>query len=125
MNKGVKIISTLLIAVMLVITMSQVALATATYTNLISNLDSSANGVSNEINGVAKVAGKVVKLIRNVAAIASVVIISILGIKYMMGSTEERADYKKSFIPLIVGIVVVLAAASIASLIFSVGTTGA
>lgn len=123
MNKGVKIISTLLIAVMLVITMSQVALATDTYTNLISNIDNDAKGVSNEINGVATVAGKVVKLIRSVAAIAAVVIISILGIKYMMGSTEERADYKKSFIPLIVGVVVVLAAASIASLIFSVGTT--
>lgn len=127
MNKGVKIISTLLIAVMLVITMSQVALANDndndTYTNLISSIDSNATGISNEIDGVANVATKVVKLIRNVAAIAAVVIISILGIKYMMGSTEERADYKKSFIPLIVGVVVVLAAASIASLIFSVGTT--
>lgn len=118
MNKGVKIISTLLIAVMLVITMSQVALATDTYTNLIDNVDNGAEGVSNEIGGVASVAANVVKLIRNVAAIAAVVIISILGIKYMMGSTEERADYKKSFIPLIVGIVVVVAAASIASLLF-------
>lgn len=122
MNKGVKIISTLLIAVMLVITMSQVALANDTndtYANLISGIDSNATGVSNEIDGVANIAANVVKLIRNVAAIAAVVIISILGIKYMMGSTEERADYKKSFIPLIVGIVVVVAAASIASLLFS------
>ena len=50
----------------------------------------------------------------------AVVIISILGIKYMMGSTEERAEYKKSFIPLIVGIIVVVAAASIATAMFSI-----
>lgn len=117
MNKTVKIISTLLIAVLLVATLSQVCLA-SDYKNLIDNVDSQGKGTANNINGISNVAGNVIKLIRNVAAIAAVVIISILGIKYMMGSTEERADYKKSFIPLIVGIVVVVAAASIASLLF-------
>ena len=38
----------------------------------------------------------------------------------MIGSTEERADYKKSFIPLIIGIVVVLSASTLAGWIFSI-----
>lgn len=38
----------------------------------------------------------------------------------MLGSVEEKAEYKKSFIPLIVGAIVVVAATSIASLIFSI-----
>lgn len=118
MNKTVKIISTLLIAVLLVATMSQACLATDTYKNIINTVDNKGQGVSNNIDGVQNVAGNVIKLIRNVAAIAAVLIISILGIKYMIGSTEERAEYKKSFIPLIVGIIVVVAAASIASLLF-------
>lgn len=117
MNKTVKIISALLIAILLVATISNVCLATD-YTGIIDDVDEKGEGVSDNIDGLKDVAGNVVKLIRNVAAIAAVVIISILGIKYMMGSTEERADYKKSFIPLIVGIVVVVAAASIASLLF-------
>lgn len=64
---------------------------------------------------------KIIKVFRNIAAVAAVVIISILGLKYMIGSTEERAEYKKSFIPLIVGIVVVVGAAQLATLFFSLG----
>lgn len=120
MNKTIKIISTLLIAVVLIATLSQVCLATD-YSVIIEDVNTRGQGTAANIDGVKNVAGNVIKLIRNVAAIAAVVIISILGIKYMIGSTEERAEYKKSFIPLIVGIVVVLAASSIASLIFSMG----
>lgn len=118
MNRTIKIISTLLIAALLVVTLSQVCLAGDIYGTIINDIDVKGQGAADNMDGVKNVAGNVVKLIRNVAAIAAVVIISILGIKYMMGSTEERAEYKKTFIPLIVGIVVVVAAASIASLLF-------
>ena len=43
----------------------------------------------------------------------------VLGVKYMLGSVEEKAEYKKSFVPLIVGIVLVVAATAIASFIFN------
>lgn len=119
MNKTIKIVSILLISVLLIATLSQVCLAT-NYGQLITNVDTSANGATVDTSKINTTAGKVIKLIRNVAAIASVVILSILGIKYMMGSTEERAEYKKSFIPLVVGIVVVVSAASIATLLFQV-----
>lgn len=42
-----------------------------------------------------------------------------LGVKYMLGSVEEKAEYKKSFVPLIVGAVVVMAATQIATMLFS------
>ena len=119
MNKTVKIIATLLLAVMLVATLSQVVLAT-NYSSIIKDVDEKGKGTSDDVSGFKEIAGRVIKAIRNVAAIAAVVIVSILGIKYMIGSTEERADYKKSFIPLIVGIVVVVGAAQIATMLFSV-----
>ena len=37
----------------------------------------------------------------------------------MLGSVEEKADYKKSFIPLIIGIVLVVSATAIATFIFN------
>ena len=120
MNKTIKIISTLLIAVMLVATLSQACLASG-YKDIISDVDSKAKSATDvdtsEINATA---GKVIKAIRNIAAVGAVLILTILGIKYMIGSTEERAEYKKSFIPLIVGVIVVVSAASIASLLFSI-----
>lgn len=69
-----------------------------------------------------KTAKKVMGLIRNVAVIAGVLLIAILGVKYMLGSVEEKADYKKSFVPLIVGAVVVMAATQIATMIFSLAS---
>ena len=57
-------------------------------------------------------------LIRNIAIIASVIILMVLGVKYMLGSVEEKAEYKKSFIPLIIGIILVVSATTIASFIF-------
>ena len=65
-------------------------------------------------------AGQIMGMIRNVAIIAAVIIIMVLGIKYMLGSVEEKADYKKSFIPLIVGIVLVVAATSIATFVIGI-----
>lgn len=64
-------------------------------------------------------AASIMGMIRNAAVIASVIIIMILGVKYMLGSVEEKADYKKSFVPLIVGIVLVVSATAIASFIFN------
>lgn len=125
MNKTIKLVSILLISLVLIAVLGQVCLAT-NYSQMITDVNTqitsneTATAVDSGMNNIKVSAGKVVRMIRNAAAIAAVVIISILGIKYMMGSTQEKADYKKSFIPLIVGIVVVVAASSIATLIFSV-----
>lgn len=75
------------------------------------------NGI--ETTKIKTTAANLLGLIRNSTVIASVVIISILGLKYMIGSTEERAEYKKSFMPLIIGIVVVLGASQMATMISS------
>ena len=117
MKKSVKIISALLIAIMLIVAIAPCVSATVD-TGIISTIDNAGRGKAEGSDGVIKIAGNVIKWIRTLAVIAAVIIISILGIKYMIGSTEERAEYKKSFMPLIIGIVVVVAAAQIATMIF-------
>ena len=69
---------------------------------------------------INETAGKVIKIIRYVAIVIAVVLIAIFGIKFMLGSAEEKAEYKKSFVPLIIGIVVVFGATYIAQVIFSI-----
>ena len=58
-------------------------------------------------------------LIRNISVVASVIILMILGVKFMLGSVEEKAEYKKSFMPLIIGIILVVSATTIATFIFN------
>lgn len=114
MKKSVKIISTLLVVAMLFMAVSPVCFATQLTPNSIS-----ANYSGIDTSGMTSTAGKILGLIRNVAVIAGVILIAVLGLKYMLGSTEEKAEYKKSFMPLIIGIVVVMGASQIATMIFS------
>jgi len=49
-------------------------------------------------------AGKVLGFLRNIGAVVSVLGIAILGIRYMLGSLEEKANYKETMVPFIIGI---------------------
>ena len=56
-------------------------------------------------------------IIQTIGVILSVVILLMIGIKYMIGSVEERADYKKTMIPFLVGCVMIFATSTIVKLI--------
>ena len=118
MVKFAKIISILLITVMLVAILGQTVLAAKSASEVIAEIDK-ADYSSSEISGVKKVAEKVLTAVRNIAIIVAVIMISILGVKYMVGSVEERAGYKKAFVPMIVGAILVVSAASLAKMLFS------
>ena len=70
------------------------------------------DGVGNVIIGALKAIGTII----------AVAILIVLGIKYMMGSAEEKAEYKKTMIPYLIGAVLIFAAPYIASAIYSFAT---
>lgn len=115
MKKTMKILTVLLLAIVLITFATNVFAADSGALDP-KNITAS-YGTSD--GGLPEKAGKIMGMIRNVAAIAAVIIIMVLGVKYMLGSVEEKAEYKKSFVPLIVGIVLVVAATAIASFIFN------
>jgi len=80
-----------------------------------SQIDTDATGAGN----VKTVGGKIVGLIRVVGTIAAVAMLTILGIKYMMGSAEERAEYKKTLFPYLVGAVLIFGASNLTQVIYS------
>ena len=118
MNKKIKIICILLIVILLVMYSNKVF---AIQADILNKLDS---GKSSDMGEIQTKAGTVLKTLRNISAIIAVFVITILGIKYMMGSVEEKAGYKKSFIPLVVGIAVVVSATTIATMLFDMGSGG-
>ena len=62
----------------------------------------------------------IIKVITTVGSICSVVVLIILGIKYMMGSVEEKAEYKKTLLPYAIGAGMVFAASSLVSVIYNI-----
>lgn len=119
MKKTMKILTVLLLAIMLISLASNVFAAGSPLQpgDLANKID---YGDANATNELTSKAGQIMGLIRNISVIAAVIIIMVLGVKYMLGSVEEKADYKKSFMPLIIGIILVVAATSIASFIFGI-----
>ena len=68
---------------------------------------------------ITKVGNQIMGILQVVGILIAVIVLMILGIKYMMGSAEEKAEYKKTMIPYIVGAVLIFAATTIANAIYS------
>lgn len=119
-----KILSALMVTLM-VICVSTSVFAT---TGLLNFDDIDDNKVMNTeaANQLGKIGGSVIALITNIGMILAVAVIALLGVKYMMGSSEEKAEYKKSMIPYLVGAVLVFGASAIAKFVsnFGAGITG-
>lgn len=61
--------------------------------------------------------------VNNIAIMASVLVLSIIGIKYMVGSVEEKAEYKKNMRPYLVGCVLAFGITTILKIISSIAQT--
>lgn len=58
-----------------------------------------------------------------VGSFAAVIVLIVVGIRYMTGSVEEKAEYKKTMIPYIVGALLVFAASNIVAIIYNLRTS--
>lgn len=75
-----------------------------------------------DINVITSKANPIIGAIVTVGVVVSVITMCILGIKYMVGSVEERAEYKKSMIPYLVGAVLLFAGSVVVSIIANLVT---
>ena len=73
----------------------------------------------NGLDTLANTGNKLIGTIQVVGMIISVVVLMILGIKYMMGSAEEKASYKKTMMPYIVGAILLFAASALAEMVYN------
>jgi hypothetical protein len=65
-------------------------------------------------------AGTIVNAIVTVGVVISIVTTMVLGIKYMMGSVEEKAEYKQTMGPVIFGMVMLFCTSTIVALIYNI-----
>lgn len=81
------------------------------------------SGASVSTDRIDNLGQNIISIVATVGSIISVIVLVVLGIKYMMGSAEEKAEYKKTLLPYIIGAALVFAASTIASIIFSFANT--
>lgn len=74
----------------------------------------------NDAKDIFNKGAKIINFLRNIAATVSVITLTILGIRYMMGSIEEKAEYKQTMVPVAVACVMVASLSGILTFIQSV-----
>lgn len=117
MKKSLKIFAVVLIAMLVVFSVSTFSYAD-TPGQVISGINANMNGIKTE--GIKSIAGRVLGLLQIASAILAVILIAYLGFKMVLGSANEKADVQKQFIPLIIGVTIVFAATSIANLLLGI-----
>ncbi len=71
---------------------------------------------------VAEIGNTIIGTIQILGSILAVIVLVALGIKYMMGSVEEKAEYKKTMMPYVIGAIMVFGITNILSIIVSIAS---
>ncbi len=66
-----------------------------------------------------KKVGVILGTIRNVSIVIAVISLMLIGIKYILGSVEEKANYKKTMMPYIIGTIMVASGTTIVTFIYN------
>lgn len=115
MKKTVKLISILLFVAMISISLTTVVSASGIDA---ANLANQLKGNTSTAQGdVVNIGNKIIGIITTVGVVVAVVILLVLGIKYMMGSASEKAEYKKTMIPYLVGAILIFGASAITKVV--------
>lgn len=64
------------------------------------------------------IGNSIITILTTVGSILSVIVLILLGLKYMLGSVEEKAEYKRSLMPYLIGATLVFTASVIAGVIY-------
>ena len=113
-KKFVKILNIALVAMMLVCISTSVFALTPSELKPADNVTGSPE--------IQSAGNSIISILQTVGVVLSVVVLMIIGIKYMMGSASEKAEYKKTMIPYIVGAVLIFAGTSIVKVIYQLAS---
>ena len=110
MKKLTKILSIVLMVIM-VLTFSTNIVNAASDEDVVEGLFNNGNADTGNLENVG---ANIVDIVTTIGIIVAVVVLLVLGIKYMMGSASEKAEYKKTMIPYLIGAVLIFGASAIA-----------
>ena len=65
-------------------------------------------------------AGKVLGAIQSIGAVVAVLVLIGIGIKYLLGSVEEKSEYKQTLIPYIIGAALIFSGTAIPNIIYQI-----
>lgn len=119
--KNNKLINIILVILLIFVTMSN-------FNNLVYATDVIGNPDSvkpSQISGdseLTKRAGVILGVINTIGIVTSVATLMILGIKYMLGSVEEKAEYKKTMGMYLIGAFLVMSVTTVPNILYKIAS---
>lgn len=75
---------------------------------------------SGDVDKIVNKVNPIVGTLKTVGIVVAVVTLMVIGIKYMTGSISEKAEYKKTMIPYLVGAILVVAITQILGVVIEI-----
>lgn len=113
---------TLVLIIAMILSFSVVLEANAS-SDVPGQVDQLFQGGNADTTGINTVGANIVSIVTTIGIIVAVVVLLVLGIKYMMGSAAEKAEYKKTMIPYLIGAVLIFGASAIAKAVIAMTST--
>lgn len=91
-----------------------------TYATGVNEIISAMSGTSNmatDGNGIKTSINNIIGLIQLTGTGISVVVVTMLGIKYILASPSEKADVKKQIVPILIGCVLLFGAVNLVAIV--------
>lgn len=95
-----------------------------TFTDVLKDIDSYVPGdtvTGSDAQKITEKASLILSVITNIGIVLAVLIPAILGIKYMLGSVEEKAEYKKDLLPYFIGSILLFGICTIVKVLQTLG----
>lgn len=120
MKKSIKSIMTILMVAIMTLTFSSTVSMAVDAESIAGQLGGTQSGAQ---DSVISIGNQIIGIITTVGVVVAVIVLLILGIKYMMGSASEKAEYKKTMIPYLVGSILIFGASAITKVVVSIGSS--
>lgn len=114
--KKLKII--LIITIILILILPAFCMAESSSQKIIKDFDAYKGNLGESTKLLPKVQS-IAGVIASIGSIISIICLVIIGIKYMLGSVEERAEYKKTMMPYLIGAILIFASVTIANMVYT------
>ena len=120
--KKLKIFFVIALILMLIISITNITYASEWLSDPRENPESFSPG-SDGVSGATKVqdiGNRIIGIFQLIGTLASVIVLIVIGIKYMAGSIEERAEYKKTMMPYVIGALLVFGITNILGIVSNI-----
>lgn len=125
MKKKIVLIIILFLLISMIINTYIYVYASTSVTDIdgvIESMSGAKESASGSGSNIPKIINTIIGLLQVAGTGISIIVVTILGIKYLMASPSEKADTKKSIFPIIIGCVLLFGAVNLMSALYDFAT---